>query len=136
MEDWDDLKIGSLIMVGDYNATMSREEYWGTERRSDPMIDFLLSLFDFNHLIDIRPYPLSPIWFNRKSGVALIGKRLDKLCIHENLVEILGVLKSWVVQTHISDHMLIVLQWRRVLVCLGTPFKFNRTQLKDKIPLP
>ena len=72
------LKIGSLIIVGDYNATMSRDEIWGCRAKRDPLAERLIDIFDNNNLVDIRPSPLAPTWCNGREGDQNIGKRLDR----------------------------------------------------------
>lgn len=88
------LKIGSLIVVGDFNATISLEECWGTRRRKDPIGDRLQMNFYPNHLMDIRPYLIVPTRHNGRAGPQHIGKRLDQFLVHETLVERLGLLHS------------------------------------------
>lgn len=125
------LKTGSLLIVGDLNATMFSEEYWGSRSRSDPLATQLHVLFEANHLVDIQTHPLTPTWSNGKVGENHIGKRLDQFLVHEKLLEVLGNTRSWVVWNHILDHLLIVLQWRREDIRRGIPFKFNRMWLGD-----
>ena len=112
MEDHNVLKIGSLIMVRYFNVTLPREKCCGDRCRGDPLANHLQSLLESNNLLDIRPLPLSQTYFNGRTGDAHIGKRWDQFFVHENLVEGLGNMKTWVVRSHISDHLPIVLQWR------------------------
>lgn len=60
-------------MAGDYNATLSAQECWGSHYRLDPLADRLYTLFATNHLVDIFPYPLLPLgviigWAKNISG--------------------------------------------------------------------
>lgn len=71
------LKIGSLIIVVVFNATLSMEECWGIHCRMHPLAERLHELFISNNLLDIFPNPLSPTWHNDRSGEFHIGKRLD-----------------------------------------------------------
>ena len=78
------------------------------------------------------PCPPSPTWNNHRVDDEHIGKRLHRFLVHENLVEILGNMKSCVHRTYISDHLSILLKWRMENIHWGIPFKFNRVWLEDK----
>lgn len=62
MEAYGILKIGSLIIVGDFNATISMEECWVSQSHKDPLSMHLQGLFVENHLVNIHHFPLSSTW--------------------------------------------------------------------------
>lgn len=69
------LKIGSLQIAGDLNATLLSEVCWGLQSKRDPLITRPHDLFEDNHLVDVQPHPLTPTWSNgRVSENHIIGK--------------------------------------------------------------
>lgn len=66
-----------------------------------------------------------------KGAIHHIAKRLDKFLIHEELVDRMGILKSEVYNTFISNHLPITLIWCAELNMKGLPFKFNQIWMDD-----
>lgn len=111
---------------------MSIQECWVIQCHRDLFTSRLNSLIANHHLVDICPSPLSPTWNNGIVGEEHFGKILDSFFVHENIVEFLGNMKSWVEGTYLLYHLLIALKWRRENAQLGIPFKFNRVWLEDE----
>ena len=99
---------------------------WGLRARSTAISNFLNDMFNHHHIIGIRPCPLFPTWTNKQAGYMYIGKILDHAMVKDTLLDSLGVPRSSVLLSDISDHMLILLTWNIGDVCKGGPYKFNR----------
>eukprot|EP00253_Pinus_taeda_P014508 PITA_14508 len=71
---WDDLLSKSvmnnpmMILGGDLNFSLGRNEAWGPSAREDPFAEFFLNLFSENNLIDPAPVKLKPTWRNKRVG--------------------------------------------------------------------
>ena len=68
------LSLHHLIRAGDINFTWFADEVWGSGRNMDPLLDYLSSLFDEAHILDIVPIVISPTWSNGRCGPAGIAK--------------------------------------------------------------
>lgn len=104
----DILKVGLLIVVGDFNCTLIGEEGWGMHCQHDPLVDFIADIFSTHQLKDIRPHKLCPMWFNGRKGVEYIAKRLDRFLVQEGLLELMDLFKSSVAELLISNHRPII----------------------------
>jgi len=58
--DADILKMDSLIVDGNLNATIGQEECWGSKCRMDPLADKLKTILCDRNLMDTRPQKLAP----------------------------------------------------------------------------
>jgi hypothetical protein len=47
-----------LIISGDLNFTLSRNEFWGYSARVDPLVGFFLHQLDILGLVDVEPVDL------------------------------------------------------------------------------
>lgn len=105
------LNIHNLLIMVDFNATLSSIEHWDSHNRSDSMDDRLFHIFVDHHLIDICPLPQTPTWTNHRIGDAFISKILDRALVNECVLKILGNLKLSIITSSLSDHHDICLKW-------------------------
>lgn len=126
------LYLRNLIVMGNFNSTMNLNEIWGDRARGDGLADFLHELFTEFNMVDIHPMPIIPTWKNKRIGSEFIGKRLDRAMVKDNLIISLGLPRTEVLISQISDHMPILLSWRVGDRPSGLHFKFNRAWLADK----
>jgi endonuclease/exonuclease/phosphatase family metal-dependent hydrolase len=99
-----------LILAGDLNLTLSSGEIWGGARSLGLLAGFFKTFFQSYGLIDIAPGKLVPTWRNSRVGTDYIAKRLDRALISEDLLDSVGIYRSWVEYPFISDHAPILLQ--------------------------
>jgi hypothetical protein len=104
------LKEPRLIIGGDLNFTLSSREIWGSLARADPLSDYFLNLLQDSGLVDLAPSHLTPTWRNGRTGKAGITKHLDRFLLDGNLLTSQNSLKSWTINSDISDHNPICLQ--------------------------
>jgi hypothetical protein len=71
----------SLIIGGNLNFTLSRDEIWGVSAREDKLAGFfqdkleMTSLVDvMTSLVDVEPTLMRPTWCNNRSGVEEVSK--------------------------------------------------------------
>ena len=98
--------------MGDFNYTLQVGEIRGARARIDCLANYLNGLFSDNHMIDIQTNPIIPTWSNKRLEGDYIGKRLDRALVKDNLFNALGVPRSSIVASNISDHMPVLLTWR------------------------
>jgi exonuclease III len=115
----------SLILAGDFNLTLSSGEIWGGARSSGSLEGYFKTFFQSNRLIDIAPGKLVPTWRNSRAGTEYIAKRLDRTLISEDLLDSVGIYRSWVEYPFISDHAPIILQLELLPSFKTFPFKLN-----------
>ena len=125
------LNIKYIMIIGDYNASLSVDESWGDRAKRDPLVDKVGKIFLDSGFINIKPSPLVPTWTNRRSGHNFISKRLDRIMMKVPLNTMLGNVRTSVFPSFTSDHMAISLTWKRGERTSGIPFKFNGIQLQD-----
>jgi hypothetical protein len=58
----------NLIVVGDFNFTLTEGESWGTSSQPDPLALFLKDIFTARGMVDILPDVLMPTWRNGRKG--------------------------------------------------------------------
>jgi hypothetical protein len=131
LEDSGFLKEDNIIIGGDLNLTLSSGDIWGDRARLDPLSDFFSSLFASAGLIDIAPSQICPTWRNGRSGPNGVSKRLDHFLLNENILGIVNMCRSWVLNNFFSDHNPIFLQVEELKDPLHFPFKFNHAWLLE-----
>ena len=121
------------IIVGvDLNFTLSTREFWGDLARLDPLSDFFIGLIHSSSLLDFQPTKLTPTWRNGRDGNDGIVNRLDHFLLDDSLFNNNYKVRSWVINSTISDHTLICLQLDSFSDKSLPPFKFNSTWIKDQ----
>jgi hypothetical protein len=121
-----------IIVGGDLNFTLSMREVWGASAIIDPLSDFFTSLIHSSGLVDVQPTKLTPTWRNGRAGSAGIEKRLDRFLLDDSLLSSSSKIRSWVINSTISNHNLIFLQLDSFSQKSPPPFKFNTTWIKDQ----
>eukprot|EP00253_Pinus_taeda_P035371 PITA_35371 len=124
-------EIRSLMIVGDMNFTLCPDEVWGGGKKMDPLADFLRNHLLNRNLIDVAPSVLTHSWDNGRTGSAYIAKRIDRVIIHADILDSMGMPYLSIGNDSISDHRPIYIQWRHRLYKQRYPFKFDRTFLDD-----
>jgi hypothetical protein len=121
-----------IIVGGDLNFTLSTREVWGIHARSDPLSDFFTSHIQSSGLVDVQPTKLTPTWRNGRARTDGIAKRLDHFLLDDSLFNNNFKVRSWVINSTISDHNPICLQLDSFSHNSKPPFKFNSTWIKDQ----
>jgi exonuclease III len=120
-----------LIVGGDLNFTISAREVWGNSARSDPLTDYFLNIIQATGLVDIQPNQMTPTWRNGRVGATGVAKRLDHFLIDETFLGNHCKMRSWTINSTISDHNPICLQYEKDVHKASPPFKFNSTWITD-----
>jgi exonuclease III len=120
-----------IIVGGDLNFTLSAREVWGNLARSDPLADYFSNILITMGLVDVQPTQLAPTWRNGRVGLAGISKRLDRFLIDENILGNHSKIRSWIINSSISDHNPICLQIEKTSQKFTPPFKFNSSWISD-----
>eukprot|EP00253_Pinus_taeda_P011881 PITA_11881 len=134
---WDELMSKSvmnnpmMILGGDLNFSLGRNEAWGPSAREDPFAEFFHNLISENNLIDPAPVKLKPTWRNRRVGGDRIAKRLDRFLVSEFLFSRVPMIRQWVEEIGNSDHFPIFLDMNNPPPKPPAPFKFNPAWLQD-----
>ena len=84
----DCLKCEKLILGGDLNFSMGLSEIWGARARLDSQTNFFTKTLENFGLVDIVPSVMIPTWTNRRVGVEIICKRLDRFLVSANLLDL------------------------------------------------
>jgi hypothetical protein len=120
------------IIVGGYlNFTLSAREVWGNLARSDPLADLFSNIIPTSSLVDIHPTQMDPTWRNGRAGTTSISKILDRFLLDETLLGSHSKIRSWIINSTISDHNPIFLQFEKSSHKVSPPFKFNNTWIYD-----
>ena len=128
----DGLKCNHLILGGELNFTLGLSEIWGSRARSDPLSAFFSkSLEDFG-LVDVAPSVMLPTWNNRRVGDENICKRLDRILLSADMLDLDYFYRQWVGSGGESDHHLFFFQISNRGAQLKTPFKFNPHWLENE----
>jgi hypothetical protein len=56
----------SLVLGGDLNFTMNKDEIWGRLGQEDKLSNYFLEKFEACNLVDVEPMVLRPTWFNNQ----------------------------------------------------------------------
>eukprot|EP00253_Pinus_taeda_P022843 PITA_22843 len=120
-----------MILGGDLNFSLGRNEAWGPSTREDPFAEFFHDLISENNLIDPAPVKLKPTWRNRRVGGDRIAKRLDHFLVSEFLFSRVPMIRQWFEEIGNSDHFPIFLDMTNPPPKPPAPFKFNPAWLHD-----
>jgi hypothetical protein len=119
------LKSSNVNIGEDLNFTLSLREVWGRHYKRGPLEGFFAHWIENHHLVDLEPPKMSQTWRNRRKGDDLVSKRLDRFLLAECFLENTYICKSSVMVGGILDHMLILLNIRKIGFKPPSPFKFN-----------
>ena len=97
----------------------------------DALSDFFNNLLDGLGLIDILPLVSIPTWSNRRVGSESICKRLDRLLLSVDFLDIDFIHKQWIGCGGDSDHQPVYLQISPSTSKAHCPFKFNACWLEN-----
>jgi len=103
--------VDSFIIGGDLNFTVERSKIWGPKAHEDNLSSFFIESFEHKGWVDVEPTKFRPTWSNNRCGEDVIAKCLYLFLIHHNIIDKMGMYRSWVGQTHASDHFPIFLEW-------------------------
>ena len=104
---------------------MGCSEIWGVKAWMDCLLDFLSQKLDIDGLVDIVPHVLVPTWSNKRVGNENICKRLDRLLVSVDFLDLDLHLRQWVGCGGDSDHQPAFLQLLSNNPKPRSPFKFN-----------
>jgi len=121
-----------IIVGGDLNFTLSTREVWGDTSRIDTLSDFFTSLIQSSGLVDVQPTKLTPTCRNGRDRVDGMANRLDHFLLDDSLLNNKYKVRSWVINSTISDHNPIYLQLDSFSQKSLPPFKFNSTWINDQ----
>ena len=83
-------------------------------------------------LVNIAPSVIVPTWSNRRVGIDNISKRLDRLLVSADLLDLDLHIRQWVGCRGDSDHQPIFLQILSNNLKTHCPFKFNSHWLANE----
>ena len=92
----DCLKYARMIFGGDLNFSLGCSEIWGEKAHVDSLSDFFSENLDAFGLVDVIPHVLAPTWSNRRVGNENICKRLDRLLVSADFLDLDLHLRQWV----------------------------------------
>jgi hypothetical protein len=98
---------------------------------SGPLAGYFITLLQEHLLVDFPPNDLVPTWHNGHCGLEAISKRLDQVLLSEELTIQYGRIKTWVDNTFLLDHALILLELDSPPTPKEFPFKFNSSWLLE-----
>jgi hypothetical protein len=81
---WDNLYINNclwsdnLIIRGNLNFTLNREEIWRLFSREDSLSNYFINKFELVEWVDVKPTQIFPTWSNNK--VDQMGSPRDSIC--------------------------------------------------------
>lgn len=123
--------MAQIVWMLDLNLTLSSGEIWGERARLDPLSDFFSSMFASTGFVDISPSLICPTWRNGCSGIEGISKRLDLFLMNEDLLGNLNRCRSWVINSFLTDHNPVCLQFEEHKDLNHFPFEFNHAWLLE-----
>lgn len=118
----------NLYLGGDSNLTLSSKEILGSTHQ-DPLADFFNNLFRNACLLNISPVPLSSTWCNGRQEDQGIAKRIDHFLISDFLAEHVDCYRVFHINSKVSDHFPICLQFDLEATGHNYPYKFNHHSL-------
>jgi hypothetical protein len=122
----------NIIIGGDLNFTLSRQEIWGLSAREERLIKNLNVKSKELEWVDVEPMLLCPTWSNNQGGEVGLAKHLDRFFVHHDRLHYFGIYQSWVGKVHCSDHFPIFLEIDKDMGKPGAPFKYNPSWSKDE----
>ena len=90
------IKTTRLIFGGDLNFSLGYSEIWGEKARVDSLSNFFSENLDAFGLVDVVPHVLAPTLSNRRVGNENICKRLDRLLVSADFLDLDFHLRQWV----------------------------------------
>lgn len=117
----------NLILGGDLNLTVHKDEIWGSQGRVDKLSHFFLDRFKACNLIDVESVSLKPTRFNNRERADDIQKRLDRFLVKEEIFLSINHIRSWVDPRRYSDHWPILLELGKTDTKSRAPFKYNNS---------
>lgn len=75
----------NLILGGDLNLTVHKDEIWGSQGRVDKLSHFFQDRFEACNRIDVESVSLKPTRFNNRERADDIQKRLDRFLVKEEI---------------------------------------------------
>ena len=92
----DCLKTSRLIFGGDLNFSLGCSEIWGEKATVDSLSDFFSVSLDGFGLVDIVPHVLAPTWSKGRVENENICKRLDRILVSTDFLDLDLHLWQWV----------------------------------------
>jgi hypothetical protein len=94
----------NLVLGGDLNVTVNKDEMWGRSGQEDKLCTFFLEKIEACNLIDVEPVVFRGTWFNKWTGDEGIHKFLDHFLVKDDLLQSIHNYQSWVGPIPCSDH--------------------------------
>ena len=104
------LKNSRLIIGWDLNFSPGFSEIWGERARVDSLSTFFSGKMDAFGLVDIVLSVIVPTWYNRRVSIDNINKRLDRLLVLADLLDLDLHFRQWVRCGGDFYHQLLFLQ--------------------------
>jgi hypothetical protein len=117
-----------LIVGGDLNFTISSQDMWGNSSRIDLLAYYFLNIIQAIGLVYIQPNQMTPTWRNKRVGTT--GQKYW-IVFSTTFLDNHRKMRSWTINSTISDHNLICLQYEKDVHKYDPPFKFNSTWITD-----
>jgi hypothetical protein len=103
-----------------HHSKMGGENAW-----LDNLVSFFHNCLEEAHLIDIDLLEAKPSWSNNRVGANGIAKRLDRFLIHEDILQPIQRIQSWVCSNECLDHFPILIELYLPGKEIESPFKYN-----------
>jgi len=120
-----------LIIAGYMNFTTNDGEVWGSSTSLSRLAGYFITLLHEHLLVDFPLNDLVPTWHNGHCSLEAISKRLNQVLLSEELTIQYGRIKTWVDNTFLSNHALILLELDSPPTPKEFPFKFNSSRLLE-----
>ena len=101
----------SLIIGGDLNFTINKDEIWEGFSQVDRMGEFFVQKLEPLNLIDAKPTILNPTQWNNKKGGDIVSKCIDQFLVGSQFFQYMDRIHTWVGSSSISDHSPIFFQF-------------------------
>lgn len=114
---WDCLKLLNThsrlpwLCVGDFNETLSSSEHFGGTGRTEAQMEGFREAVSICRFSDLGFIGLPYTWDNRREGDQNVKARLDRGLATDTFLDIYREVKVWNVQTTISDHSCLVVEY-------------------------
>ena len=93
-----------LIFGGALNVSLGCSEIWGVKAWMDCLSDLFSKKLETYGLVDIVPHVLNPTWSNTRVGNESIAKRLDRIMVSADFLDLDLHFCQWIGCGRYSNH--------------------------------
>ncbi|XP_019450480.1 PREDICTED: uncharacterized protein LOC109352716 [Lupinus angustifolius] len=117
---------GSWCTLGDYNAVLGAHECEGQRLPSQISYDEFKSFADNNNLLHLPTTGAKFTWSNKRRGLALTERRLDRALCNEEWLDIWTQVSCCTLPRIASDHFPLLFSSCSIIFNQPTPFRFHK----------